>query len=603
MGGGTMTAKLVKSDLEMHSPDGLCDGDGFRFLLDDLESEVQAANSKPIPVDAYLKAKPKSLCVGRILQDSKTSAVAKQFLSQLATYDEEKNSISPFDLVYSNYALYGEAFQEAWQPELLGNASRYSSIQKIRHLGSPLFQTAGSQALQARSLLALRSLAVYLSALPATDARGDLSPLVNYYFNQKETEGFSRYLSLSLKDFLLLDEAAKQSLFSKAIQRQFPDAKNLETIFPYLSFGEALQFTAACFKAEARSSLALFEKIPLPKLRSPLETPSANSEERQIFPNLPQSTAYADRQKAIDDYLGTPVLTRRTNIWQAASAGASTVLKKYQWVGNTEIFSIESGKPGPTTLVFSPHFHEDNPRKVFHWMKDIPLQSGRILFLPEANRAMGLLKRDTVRMNRIFNRALNDDAPDYLVVRRTEYLMGLVDGMVGLHDWRNVGPFFISDVVPGAGPVTSPWVSQDVKNISAVSRDIFVERQIEGLFSQGRSSQLGTPLQSPWQLAEFAAQKLQGLTGNILSFRASPVDDLNTLRLNNSTAYMNYFLKKPAMTFEGKGGAEQGQLMAQALYTLLLAFGHQVAPSFEQALKNPAPKVEPSLYQGLEITR
>ncbi len=260
-------------------------------------------------------------------------------------------------------------------------------------------------------------------------------------------------------------------------------------------------------------------------------------------------------------------------------------------------------------MVFAPHFHEDNPRKVFHWIKDLPLQSGRLLVIPEANRAMGDLGKDTVRMNRIFNQALNDDAPDYLVVRRTEYLMGLVDGMVGLHDWNGMAPFFISDLTfdpskggpKDPGPLASPWLPAQALQIQTIAgRDIFTEGPREGQFTRANPSSLGNPPQPQWRIAELSAKRLQAMTGLSFSFRASPLSQADSLRANNSTAYMNFFLRKPAMTFEGRKGVEQGRLMAQALYALLLAFGHRVDPSFETALQSP-PKPEPIIYRGLSV--
>jgi len=134
----------------------------------------------------------------------------------------------------------------------------------------------------------------------------------------------------------------------------------------------------------------------------------------------------------------------------------------------------------------------------------MPLQSGRILLIPEANRAMAQQGKDTVRMNRIFDQALNDDEMDYLLVRRTEYLMGLVDGMVGLHDWTAMDAFFISDVTlggrgapqPDAGPESSPWLPAEVAQIKGVTdRNIFLEGAQEGAFNKSESSGLGAPPQ------------------------------------------------------------------------------------------------------------
>ena len=56
------------------------------------------------------------------------------------------------------------------------------------------------------------------------------------------------------------------------------------------------------------------------------------------------------------------------------------------------------------------------------------------------------------------------------------------------------------------------------------------------------------------------------------------------------------------MTFEGRKGAEHGQLHAMALYTLLLGFGHQINLSFEDVLRETQPEVDASIYEGLPVT-
>jgi hypothetical protein len=601
-----MPTIFVKKALEMQDPEDICAGDGYRLLLGDLEAELKNSKAQQVSPEDYSKNHNDDTCVGKMLKSPKQAWVARQFLRQIGVYDEQKKSISAFDLSYAIYDIYGEQFKEDWAAQFLENRSNYSVPERIRIVGAPLLDPASSKSLKTKSLELLHSLAVYVSTLPPQDPAATTTRSIDYYFDQKEPEAFINYLHVSYKNFLQLDAAQKTELFAKAIKESFPDNRNVDSLFPYLTFSEATAFTQECFKADLRASLPLFESESMPKLRSSDEKRFANLKESSLFPNLPQDTPFAVRQKAIDDYLGKPVLVVKTKFWDSIKNHARTTIKKYLWVGNTEVFSMESGRPGPTTLVFSPHFHENNPRKMFHWIKDIPLQSGRAIFIPEANRAMGLEHQDTVAMNRIFNRALSDDRMDYLVVRRVEYLMGLVDGMIGLHDWGKIDPGFISDIIPNtptgnshqAGPEPSPWIPKTVQEIGDISHPMSEE---EGVLGE-ESPTMERPPQIQWRVAEQAANTLEKLSGRRYSFVLSPVTGINSPRANNATGYMNFFLRKPAMTFEASVLAEHGQLHAMTVYSLLSAYGHKIDPNFVKVLQNPHPSTNPNLYTGLPIS-
>jgi hypothetical protein len=595
-----------KKTLEMQDPEDICAGDGYRLLLGDLEAELKNSKAQQVSPEDYSKNHTDDTCVGKMLKSPKQAWVARQFLRQIGVYDEQKKSISAFDLSYAIYDIYGEQFKEDWAAQFLENRSNYSVPERIRIIGAPLLDPASSKTLKTRSLELLHSLAVYISALPPQEPATTMAQAIDYYFDQKEPEGFADYLHVSFKDFLQLDAAQKTELFAKAIKERFPDNRNVESLMRYLTFSEAVAFTQECFKADIQASLSLFESVSLPTLRSNIETIPSKSKESNLFPNLPQDTPFAIRQKAIDVFLGNPVLIMKSKFWDSVKNHARTTIKKYLWVGNTEVFSMESGKPGPTTLIFAPHYNEDNPRKMFHWIKDIPLQSGRVIFIPEANRAMGLAHQDTVPMNRIFNEALSNDRMDYLIVRRVEYLMGLVDGMIGLHDWHDRDPFFISDIIPDTplssngqpGPVPSPWIPSSVQSIGEVSHPTFNEDQ----FADEKSLTMEKPPQIQWRVAEQAATTLEKLSGKKFSFVFSPITSIRSIRADNATAYMNFFLRKPAMTFEATGRTEQGQLHAMTVYSLLAAYGHKIDSGFVKLLQNPHPNIDPKLYVGLPIS-
>lgn len=109
------------------------------------------------------------------------------------------------------------------------------------------------------------------------------------------------------------------------------------------------------------------------------------------------------------------------------------------------------------------------------------------------------------------------------------------------------------------------------------------------------------PGQVQWQIADYSRMQLTKLTGRPYDFRTEKIINGNSPSADSATGYMNYHLGKPAMAFEERKGEEHGQLHAVALYTLLLAFGHQIDPSYEAALKNESPDVDPELYEGLPI--
>ena len=582
-----MATPIQKTPLEITDPTSTCESDGYHLILSDLERELSASPGQPLSPDSFLKAKLSDACFKNLLSDPKKAYLTKQFLRQVAAYDGQSKSISAYDIAVGIFELYGPSAKENLLPQI------------IRALGAPLLDPKSSPAFQSQSLDLLHSLAIYVGTLPASDPTSRISQSLDYYFNQKEPVVFTNFLNLSFKDFLNLDDAKINEAFAAAIKTQFPTASTVESLFDYLTFPEAVMFTKECFKANILASLPLFETVRLPKLRSLDETINASSDESNFFPNLPQDTPFKDRQKAIDDFLGKPVLVLKPGFWETARKNAKVTIKKYLWMGNTEVFSIESGKPGPTTLVFSPHYHEKNPRKIFHWLKDIPLQSGRVIFIPEANRALGLANGYTVPMNRIFNKALSGDRIDYLVVRRTEYLMGLVDGMIGLHDWSSRDPFFISDIISDVGgPVPGQWIPKWVQGIGEVSHSISEEEGVPG----ETPPTMRRPPQIQWKVAESASHVLERLSGRKFTFVVSPITGEQSRRIDNATAYMNYFLHKPAMTFEGTAEAEHGQLEAMAVYSLLAAFGHRIDRGFVEILNIPKPKMNPHLYIGLPIS-
>lgn len=592
--------QFKKASLDFAGADATCKGDGYAFVLNDLETSLRKAKGKDLSVDDYLKQDPASFCMQELKDDPKKKKTAQAFVKYIAEADLNKKSISAFDLAYAIYEIYGGQWQENWQDLFANGIStahsrpRFSFVDRTRAIGAPLLDASADPALQTKALTLLRALSVYAGALPATDPMAAVSASLDYYYNQKEPASFANYLQVSYKDFMAADSAKQADLFGKAVKRQFPDQATAAELFKFLSFPEAVEFTKTAFRENIESSLPLFETVSLPTFRSADDVVERKSEEAMFFPNLPQNTPYKDRQKAIDQFLGKPVLTRKTNIWAGAIKGARTTIKKYIWVGQTEVFSIDSGNKGPTTLIFAPHFHEKNPRKMFHWLKDIPLQTGRIIVIPEANRAMGAANKDTNPMNGLFDEALTDDRPDYLVVRRVEYLMGLVDGMIGVHDAYQ-GPYYISDLVKTAksgtnmnpDPIPSPWVPKAVKGIVDINETMAGGAKV-------------TP-QAQWQIADFARTKLSGLTGNDYKFNWDSITDTASDSADSASGYMNFHLQKPAMTFEGRKGKEHGQLHAMSIYTLLLGFGHKIDSKFETTLKVTHPVADQTLYIGLPI--
>jgi hypothetical protein len=450
----------------------------------------------------------------------------------------------------------------------------------------------------------LQSLAIYLQGTGPDDPNENLLPLLDFFLKRIEPQNFSDYFKVPYKDFLISSDEKKAETFQKAVSAQWPTREMIESLSPFLQQSDLILLTSECFKKDAVAALPLFEEISLPKYFTLRRDEKSWSDEIKIFPNLPQDLAFPERQKVIDEFLGAP-----QQVWEKKNplTGTKTTVKKYHWVGDVEVFSIESGKPGPTTMVFSPHFHEPNPRKYFHWLKDIPLQTGRVIFIPEANRAMSKAGLDTVPMNRIFNQALLSQRIDHVIVRRVEYLMGLVDGVIGDHDAGN-GPFYISDLLvdpngngtAALSPQGSPWIPKEVKKIEEIAygsppRDSSASYRPDPI-TLGKDNQL------QWQIADYSRKKLRKLTNRDFSFVPENIKDQTSHSVKTTTGYVQWRLGKPAMTFEGNAHEEHGQLHAMAIYTLLLGFGHKISPQFEKKLKDPLPPMEPDLYRGNHVT-
>ncbi|HKY62230.1 MAG TPA: hypothetical protein VJR29_02335 [bacterium] len=565
---------------------------GYHYLLQNLESQALSSPTRRLDLQALLRNSGAGASWLQVFQDPRQVGKAKEFIRHLATHDQSKDDVSLFDVYFETKHL-GEEWKEEWRDKILGWDFRLSQPERIRVLGQPLLG-GGIDPKPARELL--DSLAFYIGLMnPATQPASRLTPLVDFYLKQSEPPIFARYLNMTYSGFLQLGPIQQSEAFEKAVKAKFPDAATAASLFSYLSPEEAQRFIKECLRQDPKASLDLFEKVPSP-IGAAL---NKVFDESDYFPNLAQGTPYAKRQQQIDAFLPQPDKT-----W----IRGQVTLKKYFWPGDTEVFSLEAKKPGPTTLVFSPHFDEPNPRKVFHWLKDLPLQSGRILFLPEANRAMAAAGHTTRLMNNEFNKAFQGDRIDQIIVRRTEWLLGLCDGMIGLHDWTEHSPFFISDVVidadgvadPSLGPVASLWLPAQVRKIQRLSHPTTLEKEM-GPSEQPAAvaAAFKNGLQVPWQIADYAATRLAKLSGGSFEFSASPLARRDSRRIDNATAYMNFFLRKPAMTFEGTREEEHGQLEAQAVYALLLGFGHKIDPAFEKKLKDPNPTVEPDIYVGL----
>jgi len=600
-GGGTpppLPPGFPKSALETTGADGSA-VDGYQALLTALERSALGSPTRPLSLDALLKGKDPEVKLASLFKDSRQVQKAEAFLEHLATHDEKPDDVSLYDIYFETKHLYGDEWGEDWQAKLLGKGFQAPLQRRVRALGAPLLAPSSPATLTTPARDLLQSLADYAKLAPPSRPEAALVAGLDFYLSTQEPKVFTDYLKGSYADFVGMDGAAQSELFRKAVDAAFPDYDTADKLLRYLSRDEGMRFIRECLRKDPAAALKLFEGLSLPPWEA---DPDAVSGESEFFPNLPQDLSYAKRQKKIDAFLGEPELTLKRKYTGADGKKIRTTVQKYRWVGDTEVFSVESEKPGPTTLVFAPHYHEQNPRKVFHWMKDLPLKSGRVIFIPEANRAMGRADGATVPMNSLFNKAFTDDRVDYLVVRRTEYLMGLVDGMIGLHDWSRHQPFFISDLVldaegKSAGPVASPWLPKKVTEVAKFSHDAELESDSRSK-TEADASLLDEKPQAQWQVADYAATKLAALSGGSFAFTLTPLDP-KARRIDQATAYMNYFLKKPAMTFEGTAEEEQGQLLARATYAMLLGFGHSIDAKFEKNLEDPDPKREPKLYEGV----
>lgn len=591
---------------------------GYQFIRQTLRGQLNANQGNPIPLKNYLlfrnvnNPNDESLFLDFLIQHPDRAKVARNFIDQVAQLDGNPDDLSSYDYLVSSFYLYARQWKEPWGKQffLEHRAYPYAPAEHIKTLGRPLLDAGdGTLATQSRDLL--QSLAVYLKAQPPGDPNLNLIPLVDFFLTGKDPEVFTRSLHISYHDFLTGSPEDKAGIFQQAVEAQWPTPEMVEGLYPYLENRDLFLLKLECFKKDPQAALALFEQVSLPENFSLGINDPFFSDEVKLFPNLPQDTPFPERQAAIDAFLGEPALVEeKKHYWGAAK----TKIKKYLWPFGTEVFSIESGKPGPTTLVFSPHFHEPNPRKYFHWIKDLPLKSGRVILIPEANRAMGRAREETNPMNRIFNRALLSERMDYVIVRRVEYLIGLVDGVIGDHDaWK--GPFYISDVLvdengegkPSLGPKPSPWVPKEVLKIKEINYDAEApeaptQKTEPEEDAESKPPKILSENQVQWQIAEYSRKKLRQLTGRDFFFEPEAVQDETAHSIITTTGYTQYRLGKPAMTFEGNKKREHGRLHAMAIYTLLRGFGHKIDARFEKKLKDPLPKMEPELYRGNHVT-
>lgn len=574
---------------------------GYEAILEELNRDLGDSQSPTLSLDQFPSPDSFNSCVAGIFTHRRLNVKAKKFLEHVAGHDGNPKSISQHDLDYAQYHLFGEQWKEKWHERFFRNSRQSSFQERIRDLGQPLLNTSSPKDLIQGSKGFLTSLRTYLEALPAKDIKRTLLPSVKFYLDSKNPKSFKDFLKSTYADFMKLPEPKKTQLFRKALAGGLPKLEILQDLLPYFTPEEATQFRREAFKKDLMGALALFEKGEIPKTGTLRQNKELKSNESEFFPKLPQNTSYKKRQAAIDKFLGKPEHYSHRSHW-VINKVVSPTIKRYRWVGDTKVFVIDSGKPGPTTLIFSPHFHEKNPRKVFHWFKDVPLESGRIIWLPEANVAMRRAGKSTVPMNGLFNESLTSDRIDYVVVRRVAILMGLVDGMVGVHDGGG-GLFYISDYILARdkktkkplAPIASPYVPKNVLKIKKLSSARRVRR-----FRMNNTKFREKP-QLQWKIAEASRRVLEKMTDRSYYFRPEGIRGPNAPSADSATGYMNFHLRKPAMTFEGRKGAEHGQIHAQAIYSLLLAFGHKINPSFRKTLKNPNPKIEPKLYKGLPI--
>lgn len=525
------------------------------------------------------------------------------FLKDIKHADGKGQTLSRFDVLWTlveqsklnDSAWWHKIFAPDWSP--------LSSIdERLQILAAPLLQGA-----QYGFTAAQKSRALFVDLMkaktetPTSDLLASLHIYAESLIKNSTAEiAFKKYFGISWHDFSRNPIKKKAQIITAAIERGLPDTFQCKKIINLLSGTEYNLLTELCFLNNPEASFGLFEANPYPFPPVQRDRGSAgvlstsDSAKYQeyweatqlsahfIFPSLDQNASYETRMQKLQAFLGEPTLTQNKDFTDSQTGAAfSAELQKFTFVGNTECFVLDSQKPGPVTLVFSPHFHEPNPRRAFHWMKDLPLQSGAIIFMPEANRAMHDLGMDTYAMNSIYDETLKSSRVDYLVLRRIEYMMGLADGLIGLHDSKT-GPFFISDT--RTQPIPSQWTD--------LPPDSLFKKQ--GVH---------------WQLAQQARETMKKMSGMDAyydpqaSYPGHTLDKDPSFKLiatppSGATAYMNSRLQKPAMTFEGNKTNDHGPLLAAAQYALLKAYGHQIDPAFETKILEE-PLIEPDIYKGL----
>jgi len=536
----------------------------------------------------------------RVADLKETSA----FIKDIEKSDGKDKTLSRFDVLWALVDQSKSNNSDWWHEIFSPDWSLSSSIdERLQILAAPLLQ-GGQYGFTAA--LKSRALFVDIAKSKAETSTSNLLASLHIYAeslikNSTAEITFKKYFGISWHDFSNNSIKKRAEMMTAAVERGLPDTFQCKQIIVLLSGTEYNLLTELCFLNNTEASFALFEANPYPFPPKQIDYGArgmqsfSDSSEYQdyweathlpahfSFPSLNQNVPYEMRMQKLRAFLGEPTLSKNTELTDSQTGTAfSTQLQKFNLVGNTECFLLDSHKPGPVTLVFSPHFHEPNPRRAFHWMKDLPLQSGAVIFMPEANRAMHDMEMDTYAMNAIFDKTLKSSRVDYLVLRRIEYMLGLADGLIGVHD-SQTGPFFISD--RGPQPIPSQWVT--------LPPDPALQKQ--GVH---------------WQLTQQAREIMKGMRGldadhnPKASYRGiTPLDQDPSFQLMatppfGATAYMNARLKKPAMTFEGNMTGNHGPLHAAAQYALLKAYGHQIDPAFEAEILEE-PLIERDIYEGL----
>jgi hypothetical protein len=309
-----------------------CYDHGFDQFRNRLTEEISLRGGRSgsitsVSVHDFIRSLTRDTCEGSLALNRSTRDASLDFLFHLSSHDNTPEDVSLFDLHYSRFELDGRQWGEPWAEDPLAPFPGETYEGWLRTMGAPLLDPGSSPGFRAQAREYLEAYSRHLEGLPETNPLRCLRPALEFYLTGREAAVFRDYLQISWADWQGLSEERRAEHLAGRIAAQFPTASVVEDLYGLFSRHDQYLFCAACFRADAIRSFNLFEAAHVPRLADRRVGHEFNTDEFQLFPNLPQDTPFAERQAAIDTYLGTPVLDVKPYVAHYDSEPKATIPK------------------------------------------------------------------------------------------------------------------------------------------------------------------------------------------------------------------------------------------------------------------------------------